>query len=145
MYILLDEHVGQLYRQDKRLSQLTIIFCGLSVALACLGLYGIISLMAEARAKEIGIRKVLGASVSRITALLSGEFMLLSLIAAMIAFPISCYFPDQWLNDFAYRIRVPIDILILSVLLSAILAGLAVSFRSIKAAMANPIDAIKSE
>lgn len=144
-YILLDEHVGQLYRQDKRLSQLTIIFCGLSVALACLGLYGIISLMAEARAKEIGIRKVLGASVSRITALLSGEFMLLSLIAAMIALPISYYFLDQWLNDFAYRIRVPIDILILSVLLSAILAGLAVSFRSIKAAMANPIEAIKSE
>jgi len=144
-YIMLDEHVGQMYRQDKRLSQLVFIFCGLSVSLACLGLFGIISLMAEARTKEIGIRKVLGASVLRITALLSGEFMLLVLIAAMIALPTSYYYLDQWLNDFAYRISVPIDILILSVLLSSVLAGLAVSFRSIKAAMANPIDSIKSE
>jgi putative ABC transport system permease protein len=118
---------------------------GLSVFLACLGLYGIISLMAEGRAKEIGIRKVLGASVARITALLSGEFMLLVLIAAMIALPVSYYFLERWLNDFAYRISLPIDILILSVLLSAVLAGFAVSFRSIKAAMANPIDSIKSE
>ena len=134
-----------MYRQDKRLSKLVFIACGLSVSLACLGLYGIISLLAEARTKEIGIRKVLGASVSRITVLLSGEFMLLVLIAAIIAFPLSYYFLDQWLNDFVYRINVPIDILILSVLLSIALAGLAVSFRSIKAAMANPVDSIKSE
>ena len=144
-YIFLDEHVDQMYRQDKRLSRLTFIFCGLSVALACLGLYGIISLLAEARTKEIGIRKVLGASVSRITFLLSGEFMLLVIIAAMIAFPLSYFFLDQWLNDFVYRIKVPIDILILSVLLSTTLAGLAMTFRSIKAAMANPVDSIKGE
>ncbi|HEY5745889.1 MAG TPA: ABC transporter permease [Chryseolinea sp.] len=144
-YIMLDEHVGQLYRQDERLSQLIFIFCGLSVFLACLGLYGVISLMAEARTKEIGIRKVLGASVSAITALLSGEFMLLVVIAALIALPTSYYVLDQWLNDFAYRISIPIDILILSVLLSAVLAGLAVGFRSIKAARANPVDSIKSE
>ncbi|MBL0744692.1 ABC transporter permease [Chryseolinea lacunae] len=144
-YMMLDEHVDQMYRQDKRLSQLIFIFCGLSVFLACLGLYGIISLMAEARTKEIGIRKVLGASVSAITALLSGEFMLLVCIAATIALPVSYYFLDQWLNDFAYRIAVPIDILMLSVLLSAVLAGLAVSFRSIRAARANPVDSIKSE
>ncbi|HEY5916792.1 MAG TPA: FtsX-like permease family protein, partial [Chryseolinea sp.] len=144
-FIILDEHVDQMYRQDKRLSKLIFISCGLSVSLACLGLYGIISLLAEARTKEIGIRKVLGASVSRITVLLSGEFMLLVLIAAIIAFPLSYYFLDQWLNDFVYRINVPIDILLLSVLLSTALAGLAVSFRSIKAAMANPVDSIKSE
>ena len=144
-FIILDEHVDQMYRQDKRLSKLVFIACGLSVSLACLGLYGIISLLAEARTKEIGIRKVLGASVSRITVLLSGEFMLLVLIAAIIAFPLSYYFLDQWLNDFVYRIIVPIDILVLSVLLSTALAGLAVSFRSIKAAMANPVDSIKSE
>jgi putative ABC transport system permease protein len=142
---MLDEHVRQMYRQDKRLSRLTFIFCGLSVFLACLGLYGIISLMAEGRAKEIGIRKVLGASVARITALLSGEFMILVLIAALIALPVSYYFLERWLNDFAYRITLPIDILIVSVLLSAVLAGSAVIFRSIKAAMANPIDSIKSE
>lgn len=144
-YIILDEHVDQMYRQDERLSQLIFVFCGLSVFLACLGLYGVISLMAEARTKEIGIRKVLGASVSAIAALLSGEVMLLVFIAALIAVPTSYYFLDQWLNDFAYRIRVPVDILVLSVLLSSVLAGLAVSFRSIKAALANPIDSIKSE
>jgi putative ABC transport system permease protein len=144
-YTLLDEHVDQMYQQDKRLSKLTLTFCGLSVALACLGLYGIISLMAEARAKEIGIRKVLGASVSRITALLSGEFMLLVLIASLIALPVSWYLLDQWLSDFAYRIKVPFDILIFSVAISAALATFAVSFRAIKAALANPIDSIKSE
>ena len=144
-YLMLDEHVGQLYRQDERLSQLVFVFCGLSVFLACLGLYGVMSLMAEARTKEIGIRKVLGASVSAITALLSGEFMLLVFIAALIALPTSYYFLEQWLNAFAYRISLPFDLLILSVLLSSALAGLAVSFRSIKAARANPVDSIKSE
>jgi putative ABC transport system permease protein len=134
-----------MYRQDKRLSQLIFIFCGLSIFLACLGLYGIISLIAEGRTKEIGIRKVLGASVARITGLLSGEFMRLVLIASIVALPISYYFLDQWLNNFAYRISLPIDILIVSVLVSAALAGLAVSLRSIKAAMANPLDSIKIE
>jgi putative ABC transport system permease protein len=142
---MLDEHVDQMYRQDKRLSQATFVFCGLSVFLACLGLYGIISLLAEGRAKEVGIRKVLGASVARITALLSGDFMLLVLIAAMIALPVSYFFLERWLNNFAYRISMPIDILILSILLSAVLGFLAVTFRSIKAARANPIDSIKSE
>jgi len=144
-YIMLDEHVGQMYRQDVRLSQLLFVFCGLSVFLACLGLYGVIALMAESRTKEIGIRKVLGASAAAITAMLSGEFMILVFIAALIALPTSYYFLDQWLNDFAYKIRVPIDILVLSVLLSSVLAGLAVCFRSLKAARANPVDSIKSE
>jgi putative ABC transport system permease protein len=144
-YHMLDEHVDQLYRQDQRLSQLAFIFCGLSVFLACLGLYGIISLMAEGRSKEIGIRKVMGASVARITVLLTGEFMLLVFIATMIALPVSYYLLKQWLDDFAYRISLPIDILILSVMLSAALAAFAVSFRSIKAATASPIDAIKNE
>ena len=144
-YVLLDEHVGQMYRQDKRFSQLTYIFCGLSVALACLGLYGIISVMAEARTKEIGVRKVLGASVSRITALLSGQFMLWVLVAAMIALPSSYYLLDRWLTGFAYKINVPIDILIFSVLLSLVLAAVTVSFKSIRAASANPVDSLRSE
>jgi putative ABC transport system permease protein len=117
----------------------------LSVFLACLGLYGIISLMAAGRAKEIGIRKVLGASVAGITVLLSGEFMLLVLVASVFSLPVSYYFLAQWLDDFAYRINFPVDILILSVLISSLLAALAVSFRSIKAATANALDSIKSE
>jgi putative ABC transport system permease protein len=144
-YDLLDQHVDQLYRQDQRLSQLIFIFCGLSVFLACLGLYGIISLMAEGRSREIGIRKVLGASVVRLTALLSGEFMVLVFIATMMALPVSYYLLEHWLNDFAYRIGLPIDIFLFSIMLSAVLAAFAVGFRSIKAATANPVDSIKSE
>ncbi len=101
--------------------------------------------MAEGRAKEIGIRKVLGASVAKIAMLLSGEFMLLALIAAVIALPLSYYLLEQWLSNFVYRIGLPVGVLILSVVLSAALAAVAVSFRSIKAALANPIDTIKSE
>ena len=124
-FIILDEHVDQMYRQDKRISKLIFIACGLSISHACLGLYGIISLLAEGRTKQI----------SRITILLSGEFM--PTCCCYYCFPLSYYFLDQWLNDFVYRINVPIDILILSVLLSPALAGLAVSFRSVKAAMAS--------
>jgi len=143
-YVMLGDHVDQMYRQDKRLSRLILIFCGLSVCLACLGLYGIVSLMAESRAREIGIRKVLGASVARIAALLSGEFMMLACVAALVALPVSYYLLEQWLNAFAYRISMPVDMLGLSVLLSAMFAGCAVGFRSIKAAMANPIDSIRT-
>jgi len=143
-YVMLGDHVDQMYRQDKRLSRLILIFCGLSVCLACLGLYGIVSLMAESRAREIGIRKVLGASVARIAALLSGEFMMLACVAALVALPVSYYLLEQWLNAFAYRISMPVDMLALSVLLSAMFAGCAVGFRSIKAAMANPIDSIRT-
>jgi putative ABC transport system permease protein len=144
-YIILDEHVGQMYRQDKTFSQLTFIFCGLSVVLACLGLYGIISLMAEARTKEIGIRKVLGASASRITALLSGQFMVWVLVAAVMALPASYYLLDRWLTGFAYKVNVSVDILIISVLLPLALAGVTVTYKSIKAAGANPVDSLRSE
>ncbi|HEY5823423.1 MAG TPA: ABC transporter permease [Cyclobacteriaceae bacterium] len=144
-YLLLDQHIDEMYRQDKRFSQLAYVFCGLSVVLACLGLYGIISLMTETRVKEIGIRKVLGASVSGITSLLSEQFMLLVLFAATLALPASSWLLDRWLTNFAYRVNVSIDILILSVLLPLLLAGIAVSFKSIRAARANPVDSLRSE
>ncbi len=144
-YIILDEHVAQMYQQDKRFSQLAYVFCGLSVVLACLGLLGIISFMAETRTKEIAIRKVLGASASNITALLSGQFMVCVLIAATIALPTSYYFLNRWLTGFAYKVDVSIDTLILSVLLSLLLAGATVSFKSISAARANPVDSLRSE
>ena len=144
-YLLLDQHIDEMYRQDKRFSQLAYVFCGLSVILACLGLYGIISLMTETRVKEIGIRKVLGASVSGITSLLSGQFMLLVLFAAAIALPASSWLLDRWLTTFAYKVDVSIDILILSVVLPLVLAGIAVSFKSIRAARANPVDSLRSE
>jgi putative ABC transport system permease protein len=144
-YVLLDEHIDQLYKQDRRFSQLAYVFCGLSVVLACLGLYGIISFMAEARTKEIGIRKVLGASVLRITTLLSGQFMIWVLVAAVIALPASYYILSSWLSEFAYKIDVSPEILVISVLLSSLLAAATVSFKAIKAAQANPVDSLRSE
>lgn len=144
-YVILDEHVGAMYRQDMRLFRITLLFCGLSVTLACLGLYSIISLMARTRSREIGIRKIHGATVAGITSLLSGRFMILVTVAAVVALPASYYLLDEWLNDFAYRINTPVDILLLSVLLSALLAGLAVCVRTISAARANPIEAIRHE
>jgi putative ABC transport system permease protein len=144
-YLLLDQHINEMYREDKQFSHLAYVFCGIAIVLACLGLYAIISLMAEARTKEIGIRKVLGASVSRITSLLSGQFMLLILFAATIALPAASYFLNRWLNNFAYKVTVSPEILILSVLLPLVLAGVAVCFKSIKAARANPIDSLRSE
>jgi putative ABC transport system permease protein len=144
-FTILDQHVAKLYGQDKRLSQLLFMFCGLSVALACLGLYAIISLNAQGRIKEIGIRKVFGASIAGIVWLLSGDLMLLVIIAATAAGPVSWYFLNQWLNHFAYRIDVPIDIVFFSLLFSAVTAGFAVGIKSISAAIANPIHSIRNE
>jgi putative ABC transport system permease protein len=144
-YLLLDDHISQLYEQDKRFSRLAYVFCGLSVVLACLGLYGIISFMAETRTKEIGIRKVLGASVLRITALLSRQFMIWVFIAALIALPASYYLLGRWLSAFAYKVEVSAEILLLSVLLSSLLAAATVSFKSVKAARANPVESLRNE
>lgn len=144
-YVMLDEHIDQMYRQDKRFSQLANVFCGLSVMLACLGLYGIISFMTELRTKEIGIRKVLGASVTKIITLLSRQFMVYVLIAAIIALPVSYYLLNRWLTGFAYRIDVSLDILFASVLTSLALAAVTVGLKSMTAARANPVDSLRSE
>ncbi|HTF20358.1 MAG TPA: ABC transporter permease [Chryseolinea sp.] len=144
-YIMLDEHVGEMYRQERRFSRLTFIFCGLSVVLACLGLFGITSLMTESRTKEICIRKVLGASVSRITALLTKDLVLLVLLAAAIALPVSSYLLERWLQGFAYKIDVSPGLLMVAVIMSLTLAGVAVGFKAVIAARANPVDLLKSE
>jgi len=144
-YMMLDEHVGEMYRQEERFSRLTFIFCGLSVVLACLGLFGITSLITESRTKEIGIRKVLGASASKITALLTKDFLLLVIVAALISLPASNYLLKRWLQGFAYKVDVSIEVLMISVLLSLALAGMAVAFKSVSAARANPVDSLRSE
>ncbi len=144
-YLFLDEHIGQMYKQDEKFSKLTFIFCALSVTLACIGLYGIISFIAEMRTKEIGIRKVLGASVFRITALLSGEFMIWVSIAAICALPVANYLIGQWLAEFAYKVEISVSVFIFSLVLCASLAAISISFKSIKAALANPVDSLRNE
>jgi putative ABC transport system permease protein len=101
--------------------------------------------MTEARTKEIGIRKVLGASNYRIASLLSGQFVILVLVAAVIALPVAKWLLEQWLDNFAYKVIVSSDILVLSILLPLVLAGVAVGFKSITAAKANPIDSLRTD
>ncbi|MGC3945122.1 MAG: ABC transporter permease [Chryseolinea sp.] len=144
-YIVLEQHVGEMYNQETQFSRLTFFFCMLSVALACLGLFGIAALTTESRVKEIGIRKVLGATTSRITTMLTGEFVLLVIIAGIFALPISSFLLGQWLNGFAYKVSVSIDVFVISFAVSLMLAAIAVGVKSIAAAKANPVKSLRNE
>ena len=124
---------------------LTNYFTVLGIVIACLGLFGLASFMAEQRTKEIGIRKTLGASVGNIILLLSREFTKLVLVATIIAWPIAYFTMNQWLRNFAYRVGIDWWIFIFSAGLTIIIAFLTVSYQSIRAATANPVEALKYE
>ena len=121
------------------------VFAGLCVFIACLGLFGLSAFTAEARTKEIGVRKVLGASVSSIVALLSKDFLKLVLIAILIASPIAWWAMNRWLQDFTYRISIEWWVFALAGLLAVGIALLTVSFQSVKAALMNPVKSLRSE
>lgn len=133
------------YASEKKLSQLFTLFSSLSIFLACLGLFGLIVFTAERRTKEIGIRKVLGASVNGIVALLSKEFLVLVLIGFVIASPIAWWIMNKWLQNFAYRIHISWWIFLLAGVVAVLLALITVSFQTIKAAMANPVESLRTE
>jgi len=144
-YQFLDDHFNEVYQVDNQVSQIVGILAGLIIIISCLGLFGLASYSAEKRVKEIGIRKVLGASVQSITALLTRHFLTLVLIANIIAWPIAWFFMHYWLRDFAYRISIQWWIFILAGLVSLLIAFVTVSFQSIKAAVANPVKSLRSE
>ncbi|UCC40488.1 MAG: ABC transporter permease [Candidatus Aminicenantes bacterium] len=144
-YSFLDEDFDKLYKADKKVGQLVGIFSSLAIFVACLGLFGLISFSAEQRTKEIGIRKVLGASVSGIVLLLSKEFTKWVLAANIIAWPVAYFVMNGWLQNFAYRTRIGVEYFVLSALLAFVIALITVSYQSIKAAVANPVDSIKYE
>ena len=125
-YQFLDEKIASFYKQENELSQLFKIFAGIAIFISCLGLYGFVSFMAEQRTKEVGIRKVLGASVSGIVYLFSKEFTMLIGIAFLIATPLAYYFMHQWLQHFAYRIDIGVGIFLSTILISEIIAWLTV-------------------
>ncbi len=141
----LEETVDRTYRRIERTGKLTNNFTILAVFIACLGLFGLASFMAEQRTKEIGIRKVIGASVSNIILLLMKEFTKYVLIANIIAWPVAYYFMNRWLENFPYRTKFGLDIFIFSATLTFILALLTVSYQSIKATVANPVDSLRYE
>jgi putative ABC transport system permease protein len=144
-YNFLDASFDALYRSEQRMGSIFSIFTTLSLFIACLGLFGLSAFIAERRIKEIGVRKVLGASVPGIVGLLSKEFLKLTLIAAFIAFPIAWWAMNKWLEDFAYRINISWTIFMIAGLSTLLVALLTVSFQAIKAAVANPVKSLRTE
>jgi putative ABC transport system permease protein len=144
-YYFLDEGIDRLYRREQRLGRIFGTFSLLTVFVACLGLFGLASFTAEQRTKEIGIRKVLGASVSGLVLLLSKEFMALVALANLIAWPIAYYAMNRWLQGFAYRIELGPGVFILGGVLALVIALLTVSAQAIRAARANPVEALRYE
>jgi ABC-type antimicrobial peptide transport system permease subunit len=141
----LDDRIAHFYEQENQLSQLYKIFAGIAIFISCLGLYGLVSFMAVQRTKEIGIRKVLGASAGSIVYLFSREFMVLIAVAFAIASPMAYYFMHGWLNNFPARISIGAGVFVITIVASAAIAWLTVGYQALKAAMTNPVAAIKRE
>jgi len=144
-YQFLDESFDSMYRAEQRVGKVALSFAVLAVLIACLGLFGLATYMAEQRTKEIGVRKVLGASVPNIVTMLSGDFVRLVLIASVLAFPVAWYVMDLWLRDFAYRINVGWWVFVVAGLVAILIAIITVSYQAIKAAIANPVTSLRAE
>jgi putative ABC transport system permease protein len=144
-YAFLDDRLDRLYRTEKKLGITFSIYTFIALFVACLGLFGLASFAAQQRTKEIGIRKVLGASDSKIFLLLSKEFIRWVLLANMIAWPIAYFAMNKWLQNFAYRKHIGIASFFLSGCTALLIAYLTVSYQSIKSARANPADSLRYE
>lgn len=144
-YRFFDESIAQMYEKDRRTGWLMDTAMLVTIFISCMGLFGLAMYTAERRSKEIGIRKVLGASVVNIAGMLSKDFVTLILIAFAISSPISFYFMNRWLQDFAYRVDIGWWVFALAGLLAVLIALTTVSFQAVKAALANPINSLRSE
>jgi ABC-type antimicrobial peptide transport system permease subunit len=144
-YTFLDDTIANFYTQENQLSKLYQIFAGIAIFISCLGLYGLVSFMATQRTKEVGIRKVLGASVGKIVYLFSKEFTLLIAIAVVIASVGAYYFMNQWLQNFTYRVGIGPEVFVLAIVFSFLIAWITVGYRAIRAAMANPVKSLRTE
>jgi putative ABC transport system permease protein len=144
-YSFLDNNLDELYKADSRASKLTTLFSILAIFIACLGLLGLATFMTEQKTKEIGIRKVLGASIPEIIVMLSKEFTKWVLIANIIAWPAAYYFMNKWLQNFVYKTNISIWLYIISGLAALAIALLTVSANAVKAATANPVKSLKYE
>jgi ABC-type transport system, involved in lipoprotein release, permease component len=141
----IDQALAELYKQDTRDYNLFKAFSAISIFICCIGLWGLIAFVVVRKTKEIGIRKVLGATVSNIVALLSKDFLKLVIIALVVASPIAWYFMNQWLQNFAYRISISWWVFALAGLFAVVIALLTISFQAIKAALANPTKNLRTE
>jgi putative ABC transport system permease protein len=145
IYSFMDEDFDHLYQSEQRTGKIFITFAFFAILIACLGLFGLITYAAQQRTKEIGIRKVLGATVANVTAMLSRDFLKLVLIAILIATPVAWFAMEKWLQGFAYRTEISWWVFVLSAFVALIIALATVSFQAIKAALANPVKSLRSE
>jgi putative ABC transport system permease protein len=144
-YQFLDDHFKEVYRADSQISTIVGVLAILAIIISCLGLFGLASYAAEKRVKEVGIRKVLGASLQHIVFKLSKDFLKYVLIAALIALPLSWFAINKWLQDYAYRVDISWWIFLVAVVLALVIALVTISFQAIKAAVANPIKSLRTE
>lgn len=144
-YSFLDQQLDAQYRTEARLGKLMGYLTGISILVACLGLFGLASFTAERRTKEIGIRKALGASVANIVHLLTQEFVRLVLIANLVAWPLAYLATTRWLQSFSYQVPVGVDIFVLAACAALAVALLTVSFHAVRASTSNPVDSLRYE
>ena len=144
-YKFIDEEYSQKFKAEERTGTLAALFAGLTIFISCLGLFGLATYMAENRIKEIGIRKVLGASIPGITALLSKDFLKLVMISFVIASPVAWWMMDKWLQDYPYHVNIHWYVFAIAGLLSFLISVLTVSYQAIKAAVANPVKSLRTE
>ncbi|MEP7128281.1 MAG: FtsX-like permease family protein, partial [Chitinophagales bacterium] len=144
-FTFLDQQLDTLYKSEEQLGQIILIFSGLAIFIACLGLYALAAYTTEQRTKEIGIRKVMGASVIQLSNMLSKDFLKLVVISFVIAVPLAYYAMTVWLQGFAYRIEINLLIFVLAGVISILIAWFTVGFESFKAARSNPMKSLRSE
>lgn len=144
-YTFMDELYNKTYSAEEKTGRILNIFAVLTILVACLGLFGLATYTAEQRTKEIGIRKVLGASVTQVTNMLSKDFIKLVLISCIVAFPVSYWAMYKWLQDFAYRVSIQWWVFVITGIATVLLALLTISFQTIKAAIANPVKSLRTE
>jgi len=141
----LDEAYQKQYDSEVRVSVLSKYFAGLAILISCLGLFGLAAFTAQKRRREIGVRKVIGASVMNITTMLSMEFLQLILIALLVALPVSWWLMNNWLQSFAYRVHITAYVYIIAGLSVMLITLFTISFQAIKAATANPVKSLRTE
>jgi ABC-type antimicrobial peptide transport system permease subunit len=144
-YHFIDQQYARKFSDEQIMGTLTAFFAGLTICISCLGLFGLAAYMAQNRVKEVGVRKVLGASVASITTLLSKDFIKLVVIAIFIASPIAWYAMQKWLSGYHYHIPISGWIFLWAGLLAIIIALMTVGFQAIKAAISNPVTSLRSE
>ena len=139
------DEIQEFYEQEQRMSTLLSIFTSIAIFIGCLGLFGLATFMANQKTKEIGVRKVLGASVESIVILFSKEYVKLILIGFAVAAPVAWYVMNEWLNEFAYKINIGPAIFLTGLLISFLIAIITVGYRSLRAATVNPVNSLKCD